>query len=148
MDHVAIMKKSWGLTRKILTGEKKIESRWYKTKRAPWNNVKAGDTVYFKDSGEPVTIRAEVERVVQLSSITPQRVRGILEKYGRNDGIASDDIPKFFELFRGKKYCMLIHLKNPKKIKPFYIDKSGFGLMAGWITVQNINQVRVGKKKI
>lgn len=25
MDHVAIMKKSWGLTGKILSGEKKIE---------------------------------------------------------------------------------------------------------------------------
>lgn len=31
MEHVAIMRKSWGLTDKILSGQKKIESRWYKT---------------------------------------------------------------------------------------------------------------------
>lgn len=33
MEHVAIMKKSWGLTRKILSGEKTIESRWYRFRR-------------------------------------------------------------------------------------------------------------------
>jgi len=35
MDHVAIMKKSWKLTEKILSGEEKIESRWYKSKYSP-----------------------------------------------------------------------------------------------------------------
>ena len=147
MDHVAIMKKSWGLTQKILSGKKKIESRWYKAKHAPWDIIKAGDTIYFKDSGEPVTIKAEVDKVVQFSGLNPGKVKGILETYGNDDGIASDDIAKFFELFRDKKYCMLIYLKNPKRVKPFNIDKSGFGLMAAWITVQNINQIRVGKKK-
>ena len=64
MEHIAIMKKSWKLTEKILTGEKKIESRWYKAKYAPWGRIKAGEVVYFKDSGEPVTIKTEVARVV------------------------------------------------------------------------------------
>ena len=48
MEHVAIMKKSWGLTEKILTGAKKIESRWYKNKHTPWNRIKSGEIVYFK----------------------------------------------------------------------------------------------------
>ena len=143
MDHVAIMKKSWGLTRKILSGEKKIESRWYKTKRAPLNNVKAGETVYFKDSGEPVTIKAEVEKVVQLSGLNPGRVRRILDTYGNDDGLGAGDIPKFFKLFRDKKYCVLIYLKNPKKIKPFNIDKSGFGQMAAWISTSDIDNVKL-----
>ncbi|MEI7477466.1 MAG: hypothetical protein WCJ81_02865 [bacterium] len=41
MDHVAIMKKSRKLIPKIVSGEKTIESRWYQTKRAPWNTVHA-----------------------------------------------------------------------------------------------------------
>ncbi len=40
MDHVAVMKKSWGLVPKILAGEKICESRWYKSKRPPWDIIK------------------------------------------------------------------------------------------------------------
>ena len=83
MEHVAIMKKSWGLTQKILSGRKKIESRWYKIKYAPWNRIKSGEAVYFKDSGEPIAVRAEVDKVIQFSDLTPEKVKKILYKYGK-----------------------------------------------------------------
>ena len=67
MEHLAIMRKSWGLTDKILTGQKKIESRWYSVKYKPWDSIKEGETVYFKDSGGPVRIKAEVARVMQFA---------------------------------------------------------------------------------
>jgi ASC-1-like (ASCH) protein len=75
MEHLAIMKRSWNLTSKILSGKKKVESRWYKTKHPPWDLIKSGDVVYFKDSGEPVTIKAEVEKVRQFSDLSPAKVR-------------------------------------------------------------------------
>ncbi len=143
MDHVAIMKKSWGLTRKIISGQKKIESRWYKTKHSPWGKIKIEDTVYFKDSGEPVSLRAEVEKVVSFSDLTPKRVKQILNKHGKDDGINKNGLSKFFNLFRNKKYCLLVFLKNPKKIKPFKINKAGFGLMSAWLTVENINKIKL-----
>ena len=143
MDHVAIMKKSWGLTEKILTGEKKIESRWYKAKYAPWDRVKKGDTVYFKDSGEQVTIKAEVEKVMQFPGLTPAKVKEILDKYGMDDGIEKEEIPEFFERFKDKKYCILIFLKNPRSIGPFEINKTGFGAMAAWITVDDVHKVKI-----
>ena len=87
MDHVAIMKKSWGLTQKILSGQKKIESRWYKSKFAPWGKIGKGDIVYFKDSGEPISIKAEVEKVISFSDLTPKKVSQILDEYGNDDGI-------------------------------------------------------------
>ena len=65
MEHVAIMRKSWGLTKKILNGKKKIESRWYKVKYLPWDRIKTSDIVYFKDSGEPVTIKTEADKIIQ-----------------------------------------------------------------------------------
>ena len=48
MDHVAIMKKSWGLTEKIISGEKKIESRWYKFRHSPWGKIKKGDNLFVR----------------------------------------------------------------------------------------------------
>jgi len=142
MDHVAIMRKSWGLTQKILKGKKKIESRWYKSKYRPWDNIKVGDIVYFKDSGEPVSIRAKVKKVLQFSSLTPGKVQSILKKYGRDDGINENEIPTYYKMFKNKNYCLLIFLKDVQKIKPFEIDKKGFGAMAAWITVGNINSIK------
>lgn len=139
MIHIAIMKKSWGMLPKILSGEKTIESRWYKTKRAPWGKIAIGDTVYFKNSGEPVTVKARVVRVLQFADLTPIRIIGVLREFGERDGIPKDKTSYFAELFRDKKYCLLIFLKNPQKVKPFEISKKGFGAMAAWISVNSIN---------
>lgn len=136
------MKKSWGLLPKILNREKTIESRWYKNKYSPWDRILKGDIVYFKDSGELVTVKAEVDKVIQFSNLTPKKVKEILKRYGKKDGLGIKDIPKFFKMFKDKNYCLLLFLKNPKRIKSFQIDKTGFGMMSAWITIDNINKLR------
>jgi len=142
MEHLAIMRKSWGLTQKILNGQKKIESRWYSVKYKQWDIVKEGETIYFKDSGEPVKIKAEVNKVLQFTDLTLNRVKEILDEYGNDDGLEKEMIPRFFERFKDKKYCILIFLKNPQRIEPFEIDKTGFGAMSAWITIDNINRIK------
>ena len=142
MDHVAIMKKSWGLTQKILLGQKRIESRWYKSKHSPWGKIGKGDFVYFKDSGEPVSIKAEVEKVISFSDLTPEKVSQILDEYGNDDGIEKGKIKDFFELFKNKNYCLLIFLKNSEKVEPFEINKTGFGMMSAWLSVENIDRIK------
>ncbi|MBI4028895.1 MAG: hypothetical protein HY376_00840 [Candidatus Blackburnbacteria bacterium] len=137
------MRKSWGLTEKILSGEKVIESRWYKFKRLPWNQIKPGGTVYFKNSGEPVKLKATVEKVVQFEDLTQGKVREILEEYGKLDGITDKEIPRYFELFKHKKYCILIFLESVKPVSPFNINKAGFGAMSAWVTVSDIAQIKV-----
>ncbi|MBI2590442.1 MAG: hypothetical protein HYW33_00970 [Candidatus Blackburnbacteria bacterium] len=139
MHHVAIMRKSWGLTEKILSGEKVIESRWYSFKRCPWNQVKSGDTVYFKNSGELVKLKASVEKVLQLENLTPEKVSKILGKYGKLCGIPAVEIPTYFQKFKDKKYCILIYLACVKEVDPFDIDKTGFGAMAAWLSVPNVD---------
>ena len=141
MDHVAIMKKSWGLTGKILTGEKTVESRWYKTKHSPWDRIKPGDTVYFKDSGEPVSIKAKVTKVLQLDNLIPEKTKEILSKYGKADLGTSDIMPEIKRYVSGKKYCILVFFNNVEKIKPFNIDKTGFGSMSAWITVDKVEKI-------
>lgn len=140
MEHVAIMKKSWGLTKKILSGEKKIESRWYKVKCAPWGRIKSGEIVYFKNSGEPITLKTKVDKIIQFSDLTHNKVKEILQKYRQELGIGKTS--EFFEVFKNKKYCILIFLKNIQKVKPFDIDKTGFGLMSAWISVEDIDKIR------
>jgi len=137
------MKKSWGLIPEILDGRKSIESRWYKTKRAPWNKIKPGDVVYFKNSGESVTVEAAVAKVLQLENLNPSEAKNILQKFGKEDGIEKEKIKYYFELFKDKKYCLLIFIKNIKQIKPFQINKTGFGAMAAWLCVESINKIKL-----
>lgn len=142
MDHVAIMKKSWGLIPKILSGQKVIESRWYQTKRLPWGRIKVGDTVYFKDSGYPTTLKATVSDVLSFNSLTPPLVSQILRQYASQDGIPPDKVNFYFDLFKDKQYCLLVFLQNPAKIDPFDINKAGFGTMSAWITIPDINLIK------
>ncbi len=146
MEHIALMRKTWRLTQKILSGKKKIESRWYKYRRIPWNRISAGDRVYFKDSGEPVTIRAEVAKALQFSDLNPEKVMEILKKYGKKDGIGRNKMQKFFRIFKDRKYCILVFLKNPRRIEPFDIDKTGFGAMSSWVSIGNVNRIRIPKR--
>lgn len=137
------MRKSWGLLPKILTGEKTIESRWYKNKYSPWDKINKGDIVYFKNSGEPVTVKTEVFDILQHAGLKPEMVREILQEYGAKNGLGINEIDKYYEMFKEKNYCLLIFLKNPEKIEPFEIDKSGFGAMSAWIMVDDISQIRI-----
>ena len=142
MDHVAIMRKSWGLTDKILSGEKRIEARWYSAKFSPWDKITKGDMVYFKNSGEQARIKSEVSKVLQFAGLNSKKVKEILYKYRKADGIENNKLSKFYVRFKNKKYCILIFLGNPVEIKPFEINKTGFGTMSAWITIKKISKIK------
>jgi len=143
MFHIAIMRKSWGLIPKILSGEKKIESRWYKNRSAPWGKIKIGDTVYFKNTGELVSVKVKVKEVKQYDNLDFEKVKALLSQYGDQDGINKNDIEKYFNLFKDKRYCILVFLEQPEKIEPFDINKKGFGAMAAWLVIEDINSIKL-----
>ena len=142
MHHVAIMKKSWRFVPQVLARRKTIESRWYQHRAGAWEKVHKGDTVFFKTTGEPVTAKAVVASVLSFDELTPAEVKMILRKYGRADGIAAPEIPRYYRLFKDKRYCVLVFLKNAQAVKPFAINKKGFGAMSAWLTVKNIKEIK------
>lgn len=139
MDHLAILAKKRKLLSKIISGEKTVESRWYKFKRTPYDNISAGDMVYFKDSGDPATVKAKVSKVLFFQDLNLEKIKEILEKYGKNIGIPSSYAPEL----AGKNFCTLIFLNEVEEIKPFQIDKTGYGLMAAWITIDDIRRIKL-----
>jgi len=143
VDHVAILRKSSGLLEKILAGEKKIESRWYSARFSPWDQISAGDTVYFKYAGMPIEAKAKVNQVQQFSDLTPEKVKALWKGYGKLIGVS--DIDQCVAATKDKKYCILVHLENVRKLQPsFNIDKTGFGNACAWLVVRNIDSVRAG----
>jgi hypothetical protein len=142
MDHVAILTPSRRLLPKILSGEKTIESRWYKARFAPWNRIAAGDTVYFKDSGKPITAAAEVARVFQLDHPSPSELRNVLAHHRGNPGICMEGtLAECTAWAKPRPYVILVFLKRPRSIAPLAIDKSGFGNSCAWLSVQDIRSI-------
>ena len=140
MQHLAIMKKSSGFLEKIVARKKTIESRWYFTKRAPWNNIFPNETVFFKNSGDFVTTKTKVKRVLQFDNLTHKQIKDILLKFGKELGIENGE--EFFQIVKDKKYCILIFLDDVEQIKPFSINKTGFGMMSAWICVEDISLIK------
>jgi hypothetical protein len=137
------MRRDWGLLAKLLDGTKTIESRWYKSKRSPWGLIRAGDTVYFKESGKPVTARARVKSVLQLDALSPARVAEIIANYGDAIGIPRTERAAFCSRFEDKRYCILVFLEQALPVPPFDIDKSKYGPMAAWVAVDQIDEIRL-----
>lgn len=142
MDHVAIMKRSSGLIEDILSRKKKIESRWYVNRIAPWGKIKKGDRVFFKYSGDPVTACAEVLRVKQYENLNKELFEKIAHDHGDEISMKTTTYNEYYEK---KRYCILVFLKEPRKIKPFEIDKKGYGISSAWMCVGDIaNVVKTG----
>jgi ASC-1-like (ASCH) protein len=138
MDHVAILSKKLKLLPKILTGEKTIESRWYKYSKPPYKSIKKGDNVYFKNSGDAVSVKARVADVLFFAKLDKETFNHIISEYGSSICINKS----FWKNIKHKNLCTLIFLKDVKQITPFNIDKIGYGMMAAWITVDDINSIK------
>lgn len=142
MEHIVIMKSEWKLIPKIIDGIKTVESRWYKSKIAPWGRVKVGDTLYFKGSGGPVNTRAVVTKVAQYEIRTNIEAMQIMNKYALEDlgtKVLSDQIKNYI---LNKKYAVFIHFGKVRKIAPFEINKKGFGTQCAWITVPSVDNIK------
>jgi len=100
------------------------------------------DTVYFKDSGSPIRAKALVSKVRQYHLSTLNDSRKIIDQYGSSRKIDNHD-NNVSHWAVGKNYAVLIWLKDVKEIDPFNIDKRGFGCGAAWITVDNIDKIRL-----
>ena len=138
MDHAAIVLHKGRMLEKILSGEKTIHSRWFVREPARYPRVDPGEIIYFKDSRErDIYTKATAIDMVEFDYLTRGVMRDIIEKYGKQICIDQSYLPKL----EGKNYCTLIFLADAQKIKPFCIDKKGFGRSTAWICVDDIKNI-------
>lgn len=142
MHHIAILKKSWKLLPLIVNGTKTVESRWYKSKRAPWGKINAEDTIYFKDVGCKVSMTAMVKKVEHYEVSSDVEAKKLMQKYVFQDIGQHKITPELLAYISGKRYAIFIFLDQPKVLNhPFDITKKGFGMQSAWLCVKNIKQV-------
>ncbi|MEM0983642.1 MAG: hypothetical protein AAGI17_06820 [Planctomycetota bacterium] len=110
MDHVAIIDPAY--VPLILSGEKSIESRLTKSKREPWNSLRAGDRIYFKARGGPYRAAATASRVYRFTlpaEITIEELRARFD-----NAILGPD--SYWDLKRESRYAVLAELSKPRAI--------------------------------
>ena len=142
MHHVVIMKKAWGLVPKIISGEKTIESRWYKNKVAPWGRVSIGDCLFFKDSGGLVGVKAVVNIVEQIEILDNAHAVKIMKDRALAD-LGTTEIPfDVLNYISDKKYAIFVSFKNVQIIEPFDINKKGFGMQSAWLVCEDVEDIK------
>jgi ASC-1-like (ASCH) protein len=138
MEHLAILAKKRKLLSKIISGEKTIESRWYKFKKTPYQNISQNDIIYFKESGDLINIKAKVSKVLFFDRLDEEKIKDILKKYGDQIGVSMS----YSKELIGKKFCTLVFIDDVQSVEPFNINKEGYGLMAAWITLNKIDSIK------
>lgn len=128
MKHLAIFKGDGA--EKILNGQKTIESRFSKSKIAPFGAISSGDLVYIKTSGKDIIGEFRVKKVIFFDGLEVGDVREIREKYSKQ--LAVDE-----SYWQGKENCKfgtLIFIGNSTRFltSPIKIPKKD---LRGWVVL-------------
>jgi hypothetical protein len=111
----------------VLERQKTIESRFGRTRCAPFNQVRNGDIILMKEVGGPVCGLAVASRAL-FFDLHYQPIAYIRETYG--SAICADD--KFWDQRRDASYATLIDLIEPLAIANFRCYKRD---RRGWVAL-------------
>ena len=134
--HLVILKQAY--LDLILDGQKKIESRFTRTKRPFFGQIKSGDVLFLKQSSGPVCAKAKVEKVLCFENLTPQQIQELKAKYNHL-------ILGFKDYWQSRgdcKYGVLVWIKNVKPIKPLWIQKRDWRAWVVLTEKENFNIFR------
>jgi len=140
--HLAILKKPY--LNAIVSGQKRIESRFTKTKCPPFGRVWPGDKIFLKESSGSVSAIATVTAVKSFKDLTPDRIIQLKAQYN-HDINGTDDI------WRTKMDCrfgVLIWLKDVEPIEPVWINKKDWRAWVVLTEKENFGLLKINAEKI
>ncbi len=128
MKHLAIFSK--GVGDLILSGKKSIESRFSKSKIAPFGAVSAGDLIYIKPSGEEIIGQFRVKKVIFYDGLNREDILKIKEEFGQQ--ILADET--YWQSRLNCKYGTLIFIGDSSRFitAPFKYPKKD---LRGWVVL-------------
>ena len=129
---------------KLLDGSKIMIIRGAAGRKMPYGRVEAGDILYFINNNSEglVKLKGEVSSVLNSEKMDKETSVNFVNEH--QDKLQLSD--KQISRWAGKRYLVLIELKNIEEIEPFAIDKSNYGNMDDWLPVGDILNVRLPKE--
>ena len=141
MDHVVYLDYKAKELDNLKNGTKSMLIRGAMGRKLPYGRVNASDVLYFIENKGDGMIKAKaiVEQVVHSDQLTKEESVAMVEQYQSklllNAGL--------LKRFSGKRYLVLITLRNFEVLEPFKIDRSEYGNMDDWLPVEDIKKVKV-----
>lgn len=127
MDHVAILHPAF--IELLLSGRKRIESRFSRVRRLPYGAVAVGDRVYFKSAGCSVRAVGVVSQVAYFHDLTAYDIAFIQRSFGEVIGAPA----AYWEQRMGCRWGSLIWLRDVRRTRRRVVVPRQFG--AGWVVL-------------
>ncbi|MBK7093845.1 MAG: hypothetical protein IPH57_01780 [Saprospiraceae bacterium] len=139
MDHVVYLDAKSKELMKITQGTKSMILRGAQGRKLPYGRVFEGDILYFtnNDGSGIIHSKAEVKSVINSEKLTVEESYELIEK--NKEQLQTDK--SILNRFGGKRYLVLISIKNFEMIENFTFDRSQFSNMDDWLLVEKIGNV-------
>ena len=114
--HVAILHKAY--LKLVLTGEKTVESRLYRSARPPYGAIQPGERIYLKLAGGPFTALARAGRVEHHEALGPDDVDALHRRF--EPAVRGGDA--YWHAKRAARYATFVELVDvePIDVGPAY----------------------------
>ena len=142
MDHVVYVDEKAEELPAILSGAKTMIIRGATGGKIPHRRVNPDDVLYLieNDGTGQIRAKAQVVSVFNSEKVTKDGSISLVEEHQDKLNLTSAQS----QWWAGKRYLVLIVIRAAKKVKPFKIDRSGYGNMDDWLPVGNIGKVKAG----
>ncbi len=140
MDNVVYLDYKAKELENIKNGQKTMIIRGAMGRKLPYGRVNKSDILYFiENKGDGlVKGKAIVENVFNSEKLTKEQSIEIVEKH-QDKLLLNKGLEK---RFAGKRYLVLITIKDFEELEPFKIDRSDYGNMDDWLPVEKIENVK------
>ena len=141
MDHVVYLDHKANELDNLRNGVKSMIIRGAMGRKIPYGKVEVGDRLFFIENKGDGLIKASafVSDVVNSGQLTKEESLELLEN--NQDKLQLDKGLK--NRFGGKRYLVLISIKDFSETDYFKIDRSSFGNMDDWLPVGDIDRVKI-----
>lgn len=138
-EHLVYLNKEAQELDKFLAGTKTMVIRGAAGRKSPLGGrAKAGDAVYFVETGGDLTVshRGVIKEVVESEKMTPTESAAFIETYQKELNLS----PKQYERWNGKKYLAVYEIHQLEAIEPFTYRREKN--MDDWVITEDIGSIK------
>jgi len=140
MDHVVYLDAKAKEFEKFQSGRKTMIIRAATGRKLPYGRVHENDVLYFINNNAEGFIKSKAIVSSVFNSEKMDKDASVkLIKDNQKKLQLSD---KQYKKTAGKRYIVLIEIKDFREIPSFSIDRSDYGNMDNWLPVEDINKVK------
>jgi hypothetical protein len=141
MDNVVYLDSKAKELENLISGKKNMIIRGAMGRKIPYGKVNTGDVLYLiENNGDGlVKAKATVSDVFNSEKLTKEESIELVGRY--QEKLLLDK--GLLKRFGGKRYIVLITVKEIELLPSFKIDRSSYGNMDDWLPVADIDNVKI-----